>query len=87
MIFRRKPPSAGRELPASHELRLRALGRLLDQRGYSGTGLCILAVEGGFAVSGLSVPPGGAGYGLAECDEQIEAAELAAVVARLGRAD
>ena len=80
MIFRRTPP------PATHELRLRALGRLLDQRGYSRDGLCILAIEDGFAVSGLRVPTGGAGYGLVEGDELVEAAELAAEPARGRRA-
>ena len=77
MIFRRRPP------PDSNETRLRALGRLLDRRGYSSTGLCIFTVEDGFAVSGLRVPAAGEAYGLVDDDETVDGAELTAAIARL----
>ncbi len=55
-MFRRPTPSPPRVVPPeSHEARLRALGYLLDQRGYDQHGLCILEAEGGFEINGL--PP------------------------------
>lgn len=42
MIFRRREERIG------HEVRLRALGHLLDERGYELGGLCILTVGDGF---------------------------------------
>jgi hypothetical protein len=67
----------------NHERRLRALGYLLDRRGYERDGLCILAVGDGFEVAGLGVPPRGAAYDLAARGERISDEELADALARL----
>lgn len=75
MIFRRPPRD-------THERRLRALGLLLDERGYERDGLCILAIEGGFAVTGLRVPTRGAAYDLAQHTETVSIAEIEALMAR-----
>lgn len=77
MIFRR------REERVSHELRLRALGRLLGERGYEVAGLCILTVSDGFEVTGLRVPQRGAAYDLEQHTELIGGEELEAVMAQL----
>ena len=54
-MFRRPTPPPPRVVPPeSHEARLRALGYLLDQRGYDRHGLCILEVDDGFEVNGLA---------------------------------
>jgi hypothetical protein len=76
MFFRRRARD-------SHEQRLRALGRLLDERRYERDGLCIIAVGDGFAVSGLRVPARGAAYDLALEEENVSAEELAALIGRL----
>ena len=75
MIFRR----GARD---THERRLRALGLLLDERGYERDGLCVLAIDGGFSVTGLRVPPRGSQYDLAQHTETIRAEEVEAVAAR-----
>jgi len=77
MIFRRREERIG------HEARLRALGYLLDERGYELAGLCILTVGDSFEVTGLRVPQRGAAYDLEQRTEVIEAEELATVTARL----
>jgi hypothetical protein len=77
MIFRRREERIG------HEIRLRALGHLLDERGYELSGLCILTVGEGFEVTGLRVPQRGAAYDLEQHTESIAAEELTAVVAQL----
>jgi hypothetical protein len=76
MIFRRPPRD-------THERRLRALGLLLDERDYARDGLCILAIKGGFSITGLRVPPRGASYDLVQHTETISAEEVDAVAARL----
>jgi len=75
MIFRRTPRD-------THERRLRALGLLLDERGYERDGLCILAMEGDFSVTGLRVPPRGANYDLVQHTETVRTEEADAVAAR-----
>jgi len=75
MIFRRPPRD-------THERRLRALGLLLDERGYERDGLCILAIDGGFSVTGLQVPPRGATYDLVQHTETVSTAEIEAVATR-----
>lgn len=81
-MFRNR--SKGREPhDDSVEARLRALGHLLDARGYRAEGLCILAVEDGFVVNGMKVPERGAAYSLAQEGETIEGAEVAATLAQL----
>ncbi len=71
MIFRRREqPTIG------HEERLRALGTLLDERGYEREGLCILALAGGFEVTGLRIPQRGAAYDLEQQTELFTTAEL-----------
>ncbi len=75
MFFRRQKET--------NERRLRALGYLLDQRGYEREGLCILAVGDGFEVSGLGVPSRGAAYDLAARGDSISAEELADAQSRL----
>lgn len=77
MIFRRREQRIG------HEARLRALGYLLDERGYELAGLCILTVGDGFEVTGLRVPQRGAAYDLEQHTEMIEVEELAAIIAQL----
>lgn len=62
---------------------LNALGYLLEQRGYTSQGLCIIAVEDGFVVNGLKIPPLGEAYGFEEARETIEATELTAAMARV----
>ncbi|MGN6363072.1 MAG: hypothetical protein ACTHNK_22080 [Thermomicrobiales bacterium] len=79
----RKPPLPTRPTMRSdtHEARLRALGYLLDQRGYAAHGLCILAVEDGFEVTGLLAKDG---VGMLEREPQAETItvdELAAALA------
>ena len=74
MIFRRREQRIG------HELRLRALGQLLDERGYELEGLCILTVGDGFEVTGLRVPQRGAAYDLEQDTEMIEAEKLATLI-------
>jgi hypothetical protein len=84
MFRRNQPPREGRTVPdGSNEARLRALGHLLDQRGYDGRGLCILEVADGFEVTGLKIPERGAAYELAQHTEHIPAAELATLMAHL----
>lgn len=77
MIFRRRE-----EQRIGHEIRLHALGHLLDERGYELAGLCIMTVGDGFEVTGLRVPQRGAAYDLEQYTEIIEAEELAAVAAQ-----
>jgi hypothetical protein len=80
-MFRRRPSVPRRR--ESNEARLRALGVLLDRRGYQPEGLCLLEVNGGFEVTGLTVPERGAAYDLAQRSEHIAAAELHATIAQL----
>lgn len=75
MIFRRPPRD-------THERRLRALGLLLDERGYERDGLCILAIEGGFSVTGLRIPPRGTHHDLVQHTETVSTAEVEALAAR-----
>jgi hypothetical protein len=83
-MFRKPPPPTPRAVPPeSHEARLRALGALLDRRGYATEGLCILEVAGEFVVSGLAVHPGQPLHDGPTLTETIGAAELAAALAAL----
>jgi len=82
VIFRRPPRDTQEPTPATHERRLRALGLLLDERGYERDGLCILAIEGGFSVTGLRVPPRGAAYDLVQHTDTVDTAEIEALMAR-----
>ncbi len=71
MIFRRREqPTIG------HEERLHSLGTLLDKRGYERDGLCILAVDGGYEVTGLRIPQRGAAYDLEQQTEFFATADL-----------
>jgi hypothetical protein len=87
-MFRHRPLASSPPPPArsvaddSLEARLRALGHLLDQRGYIPQGLCVLEVDDGYEVNALQMPAGAA-YGLAQQSETIPAAELAATIALL----
>jgi hypothetical protein len=67
----------------SNEARLRALGVLLDRRGYQSEGLCLLEVNGGFEVTGLTIPERGAAYDLAQRTEHISGAELETTIKQL----
>lgn len=67
----------------SLEARLQALGTLLDRANYTEQGLCILAVEGGFVVTGLKIPERGAAYSLAQHSETFEDATIAATIAEV----
>ena len=49
----------------------------LEPGGRASHGLCILAVEGGYAVTGLKIPERGAAYSLAQHSERFEAATIA----------
>ena len=80
-MFRRRAPGPRRR--ESNEARLRALGVLLDRRGYQPDGLCLLEVNGGFEVTGLTVPERGAAYDLAQRSEHISATELDATIEQL----
>ena len=80
-MLRRRP--AGTRRRESNEARLRALGVLLDRRGYQPEGLCLLEVNGGFEVTGLTIPERGAAYDLAQRSEHISAAELDAAITQL----
>lgn len=83
-MFRKPPSPIARVVPPdSHEARLRALGILLDQRGYAAHGLCILEVGGDLVVNGLPVRSGEATFAAANQTETITAAELAAIIAAL----
>ena len=82
MIFRRPPRDTQEPTSATHERRLRALGLLLDERGYERDGLCILAIDGGFSVTGIQVPPRGATYDLVQHTETVSTAEIEAVALR-----
>jgi hypothetical protein len=68
------------------EVRLRVLGRLLDRRGYTAEGLCLIEVDGGFVATGLRVPERGAAYALAQETLEVGPADLAAEVAALAAA-
>lgn len=71
MIFRR------RERPTNgHEGRLHSLGILLDEHGYEREGLCILAVDGGYEITGLRIPQRGAAYDLEQQTEFFATADL-----------
>jgi hypothetical protein len=80
IMFRGRQPGTRR--PESNEARLRALGVLLDRRGYQSEGLCLLEVNGGFEVTGLTIPERGA-YDLAQRTEHISVAELDAAIKQL----
>ena len=66
----------------SLEVRLGALGRFLDARGYAADGLCVLGVDGGFVVDGVARPGRGAAARPAQQGDEVTAAELAAVLAQ-----
>ena len=57
--------------------RLQALGNLLDAQGFSPEGLCILAADGGFVVTGYALPERGAAYSLVQRTVSVTAADLA----------
>ena len=83
-MFRRPPlppPASSTPPPDSHEARLRALGRLLDRRGYAAHGLCILEVAGELVVNGLPTRPGEATFAATGRTETFTAADLAAAMA------
>ena len=80
-MLRRRPSGTRRR--ESNEARLRALGVLLDRRGYQPDGLCLLEVNGGFEVTGLTIPERGAAYDLAQRSEHISVAELDATIKQL----
>lgn len=80
MFRNRSKPRDFRE--DSVEARLRALGHLLDARGYRAEGLCVLAVDDGFFINGMKIPERGAAYSLAQEGETIEGAEIAAALAQ-----
>jgi len=88
-MFRHKPPEPAPAPPPrvvpddSVEARLRALGYLLDRRGYVAQGLCVLEVDDGFEVNALKVPQSGAIYGLVQQTETIRAVEITTMVAQL----
>ena len=67
-----------------HAARLGALGYLLERRRYARDGLAILAVGGGFAVTGLCRPSRWRRAAV-PCAETITAAELDALIAARGR--
>ena len=67
----------------SLEARLRALGYLLDQRGYLSEGLCILEVADGFEVNAIRVPEYAASTALVQQTENVEAERIAAAIAEL----
>ncbi len=82
MIFRRQPSATPRVVPPeSLETRLRALGYLLDQRGYGHRGLCILEADDGFEINGLPAP--GAPPIIEQRTTYIAAEELRAAIAAL----
>lgn len=80
-MLRRRPSDTSRR--ENNEARLRALGVLLDRRGYQPEGLCLLEVNGGFEVTGLTIPERGAAYDLAQRSEHISAADLDAAIKQL----
>jgi hypothetical protein len=94
-VFRRRPPSRGEGQPAARpvqvavdphsnlELRLKALGYLLDAHSFIADDLCILEQDNGFLVTGFKIPDRSAGFGLVEHTELIGADEIAATIARL----
>lgn len=81
MIFRRREQITDHHKQISgHEARLRALGQLLDERGYDREGLCVLAIGNGFEVTGLRASPA---HDIEQHTETINAEDLDAVAARL----
>jgi hypothetical protein len=80
MFHRETSPKAPREA-ANLEARLGALGRYLDAGGYTGDGLCVLGVDGGFVVDGLKRAGRAMAGRLAQQGEQLTAADLAALLA------
>ncbi len=94
-MFRRRPPSGGNVPSAGQpvqvavdprsnlELRLKALGYLLDAHSFAADDLCILEQDDGFLVTGFRIPDRGSGFGLAEHTQWIGADEIAATIARL----
>lgn len=61
---------------------------MLDEQGYAEQGLCILAQNGGFVVSGFVAPERGAAYSLVQRTMEIDAETVSRTLARLrdGRA-
>ena len=96
-MFRRRSPPGGAAQPAAQlvqvavdprsnlELRLKALGYLLDTHSFAADDLCILEQDDGFLVTGFRIPDGGSGFGLVEQTELIGADEIAATIALLKR--
>ena len=94
-MFRRRPPSRGEGQPAARpvqvavdphsnlELRLKALGYLLDAHSFTAGDLCILEQDDGFLVTGFRIPDHGSGFGLVEHTALIGADEIAATIALL----
>jgi hypothetical protein len=94
-MFRRRPPSGGDAQPSARpvqlavdprsnlELRLKALGYLLDAHSFTAGDLCILEQDDGFLVTGFRIPDHGSGFGLVEHTQRIGADEIAATIALL----
>ncbi len=87
-MFRRQPPPPAKAPgpardPDSAQVRLEALGYLLDQGGYTTRGLCILEVDGGFLVNGLNISERGAVPDLEQAAENIGPDEIARTIAHL----
>ncbi len=96
-MFRRRPPSGGNTPSAGQpvqvavdprsnlELRLKALGYLLDAHSFAAGDLCILEQDDGYLVTGYRIPDRGSGFGLVEQTAMIRAEEIAATMALLKR--
>ena len=96
-MFRRRPPHGGGAQPAVRpvqlavdprsnlELRLKALGYLLDAHSFAADDLCIIEQDDGFLVTGFRIPDRSSGFGLVEHTQWIGADEIAATIALLKR--
>ena len=96
-MFRRRPPSGGNAPSAGRpvqvavdrrsnlELRLKALGYLLDAHSFAADDLCIIEQDDGFLVTGFRIPDRGSGFALVEHTAMIGADEIAATIALLKR--
>ncbi len=96
-MFRRRPPSGDNDPSARQpvqvtvdprsnlELRLKALGYLLDAHSFAADDLCIIEQDDGFLVTGFRIPDRGSGFALVEHTAMIGADEIAATIALLKR--
>ncbi len=96
-MFRRRQPSGGNTASAGQpvqvavdprsnlELRLKALGYLLDAHSFAADDLCIIEQDDGFLVTGFRIPDRGSGFALVEHTAMIGADEIAATIALLKR--